>query len=72
MIGKEALYKHLHGRNVGYFKLINTTALGVRDEKNLLQCRGRSVSFLRNAFTKIESADFSGFVCNRLDSELIL
>jgi len=62
----------LHGRNVGYFKLIHATVLGVRGEKILLLSRSRSVSFLRNAVTKIKSADFSGFVCNRLDSELIL
>jgi hypothetical protein len=58
MIGKEALYKHLRGRNVGYIKLIHATALGVRGEKNLLQCIDRSVSFLRNAIAKIESAWF--------------
>jgi len=68
MIGKEALYKYLHGGNVGIFKLVHATMLDVRGEKKLLQCRGRSVSFLRNAVTKVKSANF---VCNRPNSELI-
>jgi hypothetical protein len=33
MIGKEVLYNYLHGKNVGYFKLIHATALGVRGVK---------------------------------------